>query len=241
MQAVLEHEVDVLVIDASDGHTAFQHSMLTWLKSRYAIPVIAGNVVTTEGFQFLCDAGADAVKVGMGIGSGCTTQEVKATGRAQATALLDVTAARDQLYDSQGIYVPIIADGGIRGPADMTVALALGADALMMGNLLARCTESQGQVRQNAAGQWVKSTGWKAAGAPEIIDAMHSFTRSFSKKALPVMCRMRARSMTSCQRSCACSRLPWRLRVAIHWPSCMPTPCWSCSRPKPSWIVTSMT
>jgi IMP dehydrogenase len=156
VQALHEHEVDVLVIDASDGHTAFQHTMLTWLKSRYAIPVIAGNVVTAAGFQFLCDAGADAVKVGMGIGSGCTTQEVKATGRAQGTALLDVAQAREQLHERQGIYVPIVADGGIRGPADMTVALALGADALMMGNLLARFTESQGQVIQNAAGQWVK-------------------------------------------------------------------------------------
>ena len=96
VQALIEHGVDALVIDAADGHTAFQHDMLAWIKSRYAVPVIAGNVVTAVGWQFLVDAGADAIKVGMGIGSGCITQEVKATGRGQATALLEVATVRAQ-------------------------------------------------------------------------------------------------------------------------------------------------
>ena len=156
VQALLEHEVDVLVIDASDGHTAFQRDMVTWIKSRYAVPVIGGNVVTGHGLRFLVDAGVDAVKVGMGIGSGCTTQEVKATGRGQATALLEVAAARQHVAEHSDTYIPLIADGGISGPADMVIALALGADTLMMGNVLARFTESPGKATRNATGESVK-------------------------------------------------------------------------------------
>jgi IMP dehydrogenase len=156
VQALLEHEVDVLVIDASDGHTAFQRDMLTWIKSCTAVPVIAGNVVTGDGFRFLVEAGADAVKVGMGIGSGCTTQEVKATGRGQAAALMEIAAARECLVRQGRDYIPLIADGGLASPAEMVIALALGADALMMGNFLARYTESPGQVLRNAAGESVK-------------------------------------------------------------------------------------
>jgi len=154
--ALGESEVDVLVIDASDGHTEYQRQMLEFVKSHSQIPVIGGNVVTSEGFKFLIEAGADAIKVGMGIGSGCTTQEVKATGRGQGTTLLDIAAARDALAKEKGTYIPLIADGGISGPADMSVALALGADALMMGNFFARYTESAGNLVRNAAGEIVK-------------------------------------------------------------------------------------
>ena len=155
VQCVVEHEADVLVIDASDGHTHFQRQMLEWIKASYDIPVIAGNVVTAKGFNFLVEAGADAVKVGMGIGSGCTTQEVKATGRGQASTLMELAPARDALADT-GRYIPLIADGGISGPAEMSVALALGADALMMGNFFARYTESAGNLVRNAGGEIVK-------------------------------------------------------------------------------------
>ncbi len=154
--ALAEHEVDVLVIDASDGHTEYQRQMLDFVKERTSVPVIGGNVVTAAGFEFLAAAGADAVKVGMGIGSGCTTQQVKATGRGQASALIEIARARDEWQQRTGAYVPIIADGGITGPADMSVALALGADALMMGNLFARYTESAGNLVRNAAGEIVK-------------------------------------------------------------------------------------
>ena len=156
VQGLMKQEVDVLLIDASDGHTQFQGQMLEWIKSNYEVPVVGGNIVTSEGFQFLVEAGADAVKVGMGIGSGCTTQEVKATGRGQATTLMDVTPARDELAQKQGAYIPLIADGGLGGPADMSVALALGADSLMMGNFFARYTESAGNLVRNAAGEIVK-------------------------------------------------------------------------------------
>jgi IMP dehydrogenase len=156
LQALVEHHVDAIVIDASDGYTEYQQAMLEWIKSRYDLPVIAGNIVTADGFRYLVESGADGVKIGMGIGSGCITQSVKATGRGQATAVQEVAAARDTLAERTGIYIPLIADGGLRGPADMIIALALGADALMMGNLLARFTESQGELIRNASGDLVK-------------------------------------------------------------------------------------
>jgi IMP dehydrogenase len=154
--ALVEREVDVLVIDASDGHTDYQKQMLGWIKSKFTVPVVGGNVVTAAGFEFLAAAGADAVKIGMGIGSGCTTQEIKATGRGQATALMDIAPARDELAKKEGRYLPLIADGGISTTAEMSVALALGADALMMGNFFARYTESEGNLVRNAAGEIVK-------------------------------------------------------------------------------------
>ena len=156
VRALVECEADALVIDASDGHTEYQRRMLEWIKGNFQVPVVGGNVVTAAGFRFLVEAGADAVKVGMGIGSGCTTQEVKSTGRGQATALLEIGRARDELAGSEGRYVPLIADGGISSPAEMSVALALGADALMLGNFFARYTESEGNLVRNAAGEIVK-------------------------------------------------------------------------------------
>ena len=98
----------------------------------------------------------DAVKVGMGIGSGCTTQEVKSTGRGQGTALMEVGKIRQDFTTTSGRYIPLIADGGITGPAEMSVALALGADTLMMGNFFARYTESHGSLMRNASGEIVK-------------------------------------------------------------------------------------
>ena len=156
VEALIAHEVDVLIIDASDGHTAYQREMIQFIKAHTSAPVIGGNVVTAEGFRFLVESGADAIKVGMGIGSGCTTQEIKATGRGQATALMDIATARDRKAQTDGIYLPLIADGGIGGPAEMSVALALGADAIMMGNFFARYTEGAGNLVRNAAGEIVK-------------------------------------------------------------------------------------
>ncbi len=156
VQALVESEIDVLIIDASDGHSEYQRQMIEYIKSHSDTPIIAGNIVTAEAFRFLVEVGADAVKVGMGIGSGCTTQEVKATGRGQGTTLMEVGTARDQWMQEKGSYIPLIADGGISGPAEMSVALALGANTLMMGNFFARYTESQGSLMRNAAGEIVK-------------------------------------------------------------------------------------
>ncbi len=143
---LINGEVDFLVIDASDGYSEYQKETILYIKSLSDTPVIAGNVVTSEAFDYLVEAGADAIKVGMGIGSGCITQEEKATGRGQAAALMEVVNARDKLVDEGKQYIPIIADGGLSSPADICIALALGADTVMMGNYFARCTESPGEV-----------------------------------------------------------------------------------------------
>jgi IMP dehydrogenase len=144
-RALDENDVDFFVIDSSDGFSVYQEEMLWWLKKNVDAPAIGGNVVTVEGFEMLADAGADGVKVGMGIGSGCITQEVKATGRGQATALLEIVSARDA-YAEKGRYIPIIADGGVSTPAGIAIALAMGADTVMMGNYFARMSESPGSI-----------------------------------------------------------------------------------------------
>jgi len=147
VKCLMDCEVDFLVIDASDGHTVYQENMLKWIKNNYEIPVIGGNVVTKEAAEMLIVSGADGIKVGMGIGSGCTTQLVKATGRGQATALLEVAAVRNA-YAGDHHYIPIIADGSISTPSDIAIALALGADTVMMGNFFAQFSESPGIIHQ---------------------------------------------------------------------------------------------
>ena len=141
--ALVEADVDVLAIDSSDGHSHFQRETLAWLNRRHPeIPVIGGNIVTSGGFDFLVEAGARAVKVGMGSGSICITQEQKGTGRGLATAISKVCEARDRHRAATGVYIPVIADGGIGTSKDITIALALGADYVMMGRYFARMEES---------------------------------------------------------------------------------------------------
>jgi IMP dehydrogenase len=142
---LIENGVDFLVIDASDGFTVYQKNMIEWIKQTYQIPVIGGNVVDGKAFDKLVEAGADGIKVGMGIGSGCITQEVRATGRGQATALIEVVKSRDY-YAEDNRYIPVIADGGISCPSDIAIALAIGADCVMMGNFFARLDESPGRT-----------------------------------------------------------------------------------------------
>ncbi len=141
---LIEADVDFILIDASDGYTIYQKETIEWIKKNYTIPVVCGNIVTAEAFKMLAEAGADAVKVGMGTGSGCITQEAKATGRGLATAVMETVKARD-IYAEKGQYIPIIADGGINTSADIAIALALGADSVMMGNFFARMDESPGR------------------------------------------------------------------------------------------------
>ena len=155
IEALIQSEVDFLVIDASDGYTIFQKQTIEWIKHNFATPVVAGNVVTGEAFRMFAGLKADAVKIGMGIGSGCTTQEIKATGRGQATAVMEIAAARNDFYKKTNKYIPLIADGGVNTPADIAVALALGADSVMMGNFFARFTESPGELLE-ISGEYVK-------------------------------------------------------------------------------------
>ncbi len=141
--ALVEEGVDCLALDASDGHSVFQQDALSWTLSRYPdMPVIGGNIITGKAFEFLVAHGAAAVKVGMGGGSICITQEQKGTGRGLATSIMDVVAARDRHLERTGQYIPVIADGGIVTSKDIVIALALGADYCMLGRFFARMDES---------------------------------------------------------------------------------------------------
>ncbi len=155
-EELIRHNVDAIVIDASDGFTRFQVETLDWLKHHSDVPVIAGNVVNAAGSRKLVEHGADAVKIGIGIGSGCITQEVKATGRGQATAIIDVANARDAYAQDTGQYIPLIADGSVTSSGELAVALALGADTVMMGNFFARFTESPAPLVETDDGRVLK-------------------------------------------------------------------------------------
>ena len=142
--ALLEAGADVLCIDSSEGYTCWQEKTIAWVRETYGdtVKIGAGNVVDRDGFMFLAKAGADFVKVGIGGGSICITRETKGIGRGQATALIEVAAARDEYFKETGIYVPICSDGGIVHDYHMTLALAMGADFLMLGRYFARFDES---------------------------------------------------------------------------------------------------
>jgi len=142
--ALLEAGADVVCIDSSEGYTCWQEKTIAWVRENYGdtVKIGAGNVVDREGFLFLAKAGADFVKVGIGGGSICITRETKGIGRGQATALIEVAAARDEYFKETGIYVPICSDGGIVHDYHMTLALAMGADFMMLGRYFARFDES---------------------------------------------------------------------------------------------------
>ena len=142
--ALIEAGADVLCIDSSDGYSEWQRQTLEWIKKEYLgrVKVGAGNVVDKEGFLYLAEAGADFIKVGIGGGSICITREQKGIGRGQATSIIDVAAARDEYFENTGTYIPICSDGGIVQDYHMVLALAMGADFLMMGRYFARFDES---------------------------------------------------------------------------------------------------
>lgn len=141
---LLEAGADVLCIDSSDGFSVYQKETIEYVRKNFgeSVKIGAGNVVDRDGFLYLAEAGADFVKVGVGGGSICITREQKGIGRGQATALIEVAAARDEYFKNTGIYVPICSDGGIVQDYHMVLALAMGADFLMMGRYFARFDES---------------------------------------------------------------------------------------------------
>lgn len=142
--ALLKAGADVLCIDSSEGFSEWQKITLAYIHENFGdeVKVGAGNVVDREGFRFLAEAGADFIKVGIGGGSICITREQKGIGRGQATALIDVAAARDEYYEETGIYIPICSDGGIVHDYHITLALAMGADFMMLGRYFSRFDES---------------------------------------------------------------------------------------------------
>ncbi len=142
--ALIEAGADVLCIDSSEGFSEWQKRTIAWIRENYgeSVRVGAGNVVDADGFRFLADCGADFIKVGIGGGSICITRETKGIGRGQATALIDVCRARDEYFAETGIYVPVCSDGGIVYDHHITLALAMGADFVMLGRYFARFDES---------------------------------------------------------------------------------------------------
>ncbi|ADY13292.1 IMP dehydrogenase [Sphaerochaeta globosa] len=154
---LIESGADVLCIDSSEGFSEWQKLTLSWIKAQYgdAVKVGAGNIVDREGFLFLAESGADFVKVGIGGGSICITRETKGIGRGQATALIEVAKARDEYFERTGEYIPICSDGGIVHDYHMTLALAMGADFLMLGRYFARFDESPTE-KVNVKGSYMK-------------------------------------------------------------------------------------
>lgn len=146
--ALVEAGVDVLCIDSSEGYSAWQANTIKWIRDHYgdSVKVGAGNVVDEEGFRFLAEAGADFIKIGIGGGSICITREQKGIGRGQATATLDVAQARDKYFEETGVYIPICSDGGIVHDYHITLALAFGADFVMLGRYFARFDEAPNKL-----------------------------------------------------------------------------------------------
>jgi len=155
--ALLEAGADIFCIDSSEGFTDWQKHTLAWVRNKYgdAVKIGAGNVVDGDGFRFLADCGADFVKVGIGGGSICITREQKGIGRGQATAVTDVCRARNEHFEQTGVYIPICSDGGIVHDYHFTIALAMGADFLMLGRYFARFNESP-TSRVSIGGNYMK-------------------------------------------------------------------------------------
>lgn len=142
--ALVDAGVDMICMDSSDGYSVWQKNTIQWVRENYgdSVKIGAGNVVDKEGFYYLAEAGADFIKVGVGGGSICITRETKGIGRGQASALMDVVEARDEYFERTGVYIPVCSDGGIVHDHHITLALAMGADFVMMGRYFARFDES---------------------------------------------------------------------------------------------------
>ncbi len=155
--ALVEAGADILCIDSSEGYSQWQGETIKWIREKYgdSVKIGAGNVVDGEGFRYLAEAGADFVKIGIGGGSICITREQKGIGRGQASAVIDVANARDEYFEETGVYIPICSDGGIVYDYHMTLALAMGADFIMLGRYFARFDESPTN-KLNLNGSYVK-------------------------------------------------------------------------------------
>jgi len=155
--ALVEAGADVLCIDSSEGYTIWQKRTIDFVREKYGdkVKIGAGNIVDREGFRFLAEAGADFIKIGIGGGSICITRETKGIGRGQASAVIEVAEARDEYFRETGVYIPICSDGGIVHDYHMTLALAMGADFMMLGRYFARFDESP-TPKVMVNGQYVK-------------------------------------------------------------------------------------
>lgn len=160
IERLVDAEADVVVVDTAHGHSERVLERLRWIKKHYpAVAVIGGNIATAEAARALADAGAHAVKVGIGPGSICTTRVVAGVGVPQLTAIADVAGALKNLN------VPVIADGGIRYSGDVAKAIAAGAHAVMVGSLLAGTDESPGEVEIYQGRSYKSYRGMGSLGA----------------------------------------------------------------------------
>jgi len=209
--ALVDAGVDAVAIDSSDGHSVFQHDTIRWLVAHYPqLPIIGGNIITAAGFRYLAEAGANAVKVGMGGGSICITQEQKGTGRGLATSILDVVAERDRFEAETGRYIPVIADGGIVTSKDMVMAMAMGADVVMAGRWFARMEESPTEKVNNGgrvmkpywgegsakAQEW-RSQRYHQGKFVEGVEGFVDYAGTLSDNLAPNLAKIQA-SMSSC-------------------------------------------
>ncbi len=155
--ALVEAGADILCIDSSEGFSEWQSDTIAWVRKTYgdSVKIGAGNVVDKEGFDFLAEAGADFIKIGIGGGSICITREQKGIGRGQASAVIEVAKARNDYFEKTGIYIPICSDGGVVYDYHMTMALAMGADFIMLGRYFARFDESPSN-KINVNGAYMK-------------------------------------------------------------------------------------
>lgn len=159
VDALVSADVDLVCIDTAHGHSKAVLDMLAWVKKRHEVQVIAGNIASVEAARALIEAGADAIKVGMGPGSICTTRVVSGVGVPQITAVFDCARVARE-HD-----VPVIADGGITLSGDITKALAAGADAVMLGSLFAGTDESPGEVVVIGSEHFKEYRGMGSVGA----------------------------------------------------------------------------
>jgi IMP dehydrogenase len=211
--ALVEAGADLLCIDSSDGYSAWQHKALEFARDKYGdhVHVGAGNVVDGAGFRYLAGAGASFVKVGIGGGSICITRDQKGIGR-EASALLDVAAARDDYADKTGVYVPLCCDGGVLSDRDMAIALAMGADFIMMGRYFARLEESPsrkvmvgGQVYKEYWGEGSRRARNTARygqheediAFPEGVDGLVPYAGSLADNVAITVAKLKA-TMVSC-------------------------------------------
>ena len=169
--ALVDAGVDVLIVDTAHGHQRAVLEMVARMKSSTKVQVIGGNVATREGAQALIDAGADAVKVGVGPGSICTTRVVAGVGVPQITAIYEASLAAGPAG------VPVIGDGGLQYSGDIAKALVSGADTVMLGSLLAGCEEAPGQLVFVNGKQYKQYRGMGSLGAMQSRGAARSYSK----------------------------------------------------------------
>ncbi len=170
-QALVEASVDVLVVDTAHGHSQSVLDMVAQLKANFQVCVVGGNVATRAGAQALIDAGADAVKVGVGPGSICTTRVVAGVGVPQITAIHEAAKA------ARPAGVPVIGDGGIQYSGDIAKAIAAGADTVMLGGLLAGCEEGPGEMVMIGGDQYKLYRGMGSLGAMSGSQSGKSYSK----------------------------------------------------------------